>query len=294
MFKTETAPFTFSPYIVIQGRLLEGPLYDEARNECRFIDIIDHKLYTFNPSRGPESLKAVTTQETIGVTANIKGSTTEQIVGARHGLATLNAGTGEVNLRCNDGAVDSRGRFWVGAMNDPLLVKEDLPHGFLMRLDPDHTVHRMVDCAFAPNGIGWNSTDNIMYWTDSHPQNIYAFDFDGDSGAISGKRVFWNSKTAGFGDDVNPDGLVVDEYDHVWTALWRGYKVVRINPQGVIVGEVCLPTAYVTCPIFVGTELVITTARNPKVQKEGIERGGDLYIVDVGITGPAKHEFRLQ
>lgn len=30
----------------------------------------------------------------------------------------------EKRMRGNDGAVDSKGRFWVGTMNDPLVVDE--------------------------------------------------------------------------------------------------------------------------------------------------------------------------
>lgn len=196
-------------------------------------------------------------------------------------------------MRSNDGAVDSHGRFWVGSMVDPGLVGEERPEGILFRLDPDLSVHRVLFEAQSPNGIAWNSDDTIMYWTDSGKRTIYAFDFDAATGAISNKHEFWNAKTAGLPDEVNPDGLVIDEQDCIWTALWRGFKVLRLNPDGSAIGEVNLPTAYVTCPAFAGTELVITTARDPTVEEEGTKRGGDVYCVDVGVKGAPKHEFEL-
>lgn len=72
-----------------------------------------------------------------------------------------------------------------------------------------------------------------------------------------------------------------------------GNRVLRISPEGKRIGEVLLPTKYVTCPEFIGTQLLITTRRDPDIQEDCIERGGDVYLVDVGVTGPQKHEFHF-
>ncbi|OJJ45857.1 hypothetical protein ASPZODRAFT_26466 [Penicilliopsis zonata CBS 506.65] len=294
------------PFLYLQGNLLEGPLYDPATKLLRFIDIYEDKLYLVN---GTE-VKIVSTESTLGVTANIKGSK-EYLVGARHGVATMTDegkitylkkywdvyidGDKEYRMRSNDGAVDSHGRFWVGTMNDIHRVDNGRynPEGILFRVDADLSIHRILDGATTPNGVGWNSADNIMYWTDSATLKVFAFNFDAATGTVSNKRIFWDSQQAGYAEYVTPDGLVVDREDCVWVALWRGYKVVRINPHGQPVGEIVLPTSYVTCPVFQGTEMVITTARDPEVKDEGIARGGDVYKVDVGVEGLPKHEFVL-
>lgn len=196
-------------------------------------------------------------------------------------------------MRFNDGAVDCRGRFWAGAMTDPKLVTEGNREGCLFRLDADLAVHRVLTHVGTPNGIGWNAANTVMYWTDSVDRSIYAFDFDAETGEVSNQRELWNARAAGWADGINPDGLVVDVEDCVWIALWRGSKVLRINPDGVVVGEVALPTAYVTCPVFLGSDLVITTARDPSVQDSGIKRGGDVYRVHVGVRGLPKYEFTM-
>jgi sugar lactone lactonase YvrE len=162
----------------------------------------------------------------------------------------------------------------------------------MYRLDPDLSVHTMLDSVGTPNGIGWNASNTLMYWTDSVDKTIYAFDFNAETGEISGQREFWNAKTAGL-PEVDPDGLVVDEEDCVWTALWKGYKVLRINPEGTIVGELALPTAYVTCPLFIGKDLIVTTAGNPAEKEAGITRGGDVYRVTVGVGGVSKFKFKM-
>ena len=46
-------------------------------------------------------------------------------------------------MRFNDGAVDSRGRFWAGAMNDPKIA-EVIDEGAMFRLDPDLKLHRVL------------------------------------------------------------------------------------------------------------------------------------------------------
>jgi sugar lactone lactonase YvrE len=192
-------------------------------------------------------------------------------------------------MRCNDGAVDSRGRFWVGTLNDQPSKSSSDPEGILFRVDGDFTCHSMLQGLHAPNGIGWNMADDVMYFTDSDDQNIYAFDFDAERGAISNKRVFFHV----YEDDTFPDGLAVDQDDCVWSALWGGGRVLRISPEGVVIGEVILPTAYITCPAFVKDELLITTRGDPAITENSTKRGGDVYKVCVGVLGVPKHEFVL-
>lgn len=54
------------PYLDIPGTLLEGPFYNAAKNEFRFVDIWDQKLYHLDLAKGPESLKVIDTAASIG------------------------------------------------------------------------------------------------------------------------------------------------------------------------------------------------------------------------------------
>ncbi len=58
-------------------------------------------------------------------------------------------------MRFNDGCVDPQGRFWAGTMNDPK-VKEPAAEGVVFRLDPDMSLHRMIEGVTIPNGMGWS------------------------------------------------------------------------------------------------------------------------------------------
>ena len=192
-------------------------------------------------------------------------------------------------MRFNDGAVDSHGRFWAGTMRDPKVTSDFKPEGTLYRMDSDLSVHAMIHGVYTPNGLAWNAADTKMYWTDSEVQNIYVFDFDASTGNLSNQKVFYKFD---FGPGVNPDGLCIDEEDCIWTAVWRGGKVLRLSPDGIIIAEITIPTPLVTCPVFVETKLLITTSGVKGMEGDSIERGGDVYMVDVGVTGPSKHKFR--
>ncbi|GLI78860.1 rRNA-processing protein cgr1 [Penicillium ochrochloron] len=194
-------------------------------------------------------------------------------------------------MRFNDGAVDSHGRFWAGAMNDPK-VQSPQPEGTLFRLDPDLTLHEMLAPVTIPNGMGWNDADDTMYWTDSPTGKIFAFDFDAATGAISNRRVHFD-----VGNGLEPDGFAIDVEGCIWTAIYGGGKVLRISPEGQIIGQIDLPTRNPTCPAFVGTELFITSAKDDRDDEklpQSVRYGGRLFKVDVGVRGKPKNEFRFQ
>ncbi|KAJ5090606.1 hypothetical protein N7532_009290 [Penicillium argentinense] len=293
------------PYIDIAGTLLEGPFHDAANNEFRFVDIWEHKLYRLDLARGPESLRVIDTETSIGVTANIAEDQDQLIVAAKHGFARLNRSTGKLTyiaeawgeepgkaeiMRFNDGAIDSHGRFWAGAMNDPK-VKKPGPEGVLFRLDPDLSLHRMLAPVTIPNGIGWNLANDTMYLTDSPTGQIFAFDFDAATGDISNRRVHFD-----LGEPLEPDGFVMDEEDCIWTAIYGGGKVLRVSTEGKVIARIDLPTRNPTCPAFVGTELFITSAKDDRDDEwlpQSVRYGGCLFRIDVGVRGKAKNEFRF-
>lgn len=194
-------------------------------------------------------------------------------------------------MRFNDGAVDSRGRFWAGSCNDHRVVKVE-DQGTLYRLDPDYSVHTMVKQMICPNGIGWNAADNIMYLTDSPRGKIYAYDYDAHTGNISNRRDFFSIE-ASIGE---PDGFAMDVEGCLWVAVWRGSRILRVNPQGDITGEISFPTRFVTCPEFVGTELIVTTAleKEPLSYPESVRWSGKVYKLDVGVQGKPRNPFRPQ
>lgn len=193
-------------------------------------------------------------------------------------------------MRCNDGAVDSAGRFWVGTMNDPS-VKEPSEPGVLFCLDTDGTLHRMMEKGpVIPNSISWNEQNDIMFLTDSPPNNMLAFDFDAVTGSIANQRIFFHNT-----ESSNIDGHVRDVENCIWQACYGGSKVICIAPDGKVTGEISFPTRNITCPAFVGTALYVTSAEKDEPDKypESAKFGGNLFRVDVGVHGRPRHTARF-
>lgn len=294
------------PYLDIKCQLGEGPLYISERNELRFVDIWNEKLYVVDLEKGPSSLREYDTGKPFGVTADIEGSDTEIVAGAKDGYVRFDLTTGKQEylaklwdqddnpdntriMRMNDGACDTSGRFWVGSCSDPKVI-DFTDHGILFRLDPDGSLHRMWEKITIPNGIQWNAKDDTMYMADGPTERIWQWSIDPNTANIKDRRVFFHqNKYPG-----HLDGSAFDEEGYLWSALYGAGRVIRISPDGEVVGEILLPTRNITCPTFAGTVLYITTAaeEDPEKHAESARYGGNLFRIDVGVKGMKKNKFR--
>jgi len=57
--------------------------------------------------------------------------------------------------------------------------------GSLYRLDLNSKLDRCQDKVNISNGLAWTEDSKIMYYADSPIKNVYAYDFDAESGKIS-------------------------------------------------------------------------------------------------------------
>jgi sugar lactone lactonase YvrE len=130
-----------------------------------------------------------------------------------------------------------------------------------------------------------------MYFADTPTKVIRAFDYDPDTGDLSGERTFTVVQGPG-----SPDGSTVDADGCLWNAEWGGGRVVRYTPDGRVDRAVILPCAQVTCCAFGGARLdrlFITTARTG-LDAEALARephAGALFAIDAGVTGLADMPF---
>ena len=157
-------------------------------------------------------------------------------------------------MRFNDGFIDPEGRYFAGAMSDPK-VNEPTNEGVLFRLDPDLSLHRMIENVTIPNGMGFTLDKNSFYFIDSPTKSVWKFRYDRKTGNISDREVFYRVEGNGV-----PDGMAMDVTECIWVALCGGSKVLKISPGGKLVGEICLPTRMISCPAFAGEDLCITVS----------------------------------
>ncbi|KAI1808440.1 regucalcin [Daldinia bambusicola] len=308
------------PYLNLRCGLGEGPYYEAPSHSLRFVDIKKKRVHVVdlakipypnpNPDVDPSPSAVVAGLETIqldtpvSVTVDIEGvDPRERIaIGAKYGIAVLDRRTGAYEyvarfsadkdnerLRANDGAVDPHGRFWLGAMSDFGYVFE--PEGSVFLFDGTRPARRMRHPVTIPNSVGWSPDRRTQYFTDSTARTIHAYDYDPATGATALRdRPFYAHPGTG-----EPDGFRVDVEGNLWQAVYGESRVLKISPDGQVVGEVRLPTRNVTCTQFVGTELFITTARMEEGEgtPEEVRLSGALFRVDVGVKGLDPFPFKL-
>ena len=124
------------------------------------------------------------------------------------------------------------------------------PVGVLFRFDPDRSVHRMDEGFQLSNGMGWSPDNRTMYFIDSMPREIYAYDFDLASGAVGNRRDLVRIAE----EHGLPDGMTVDAEGFLWVAQWSGGRVVRYDPDGKVERVMAMPVRRPTSVTFGGAD----------------------------------------
>jgi sugar lactone lactonase YvrE len=160
--------------------------------------------------------------------------------------------------------------------------------GELYRLDPDGSVHVVLENVTISNGLEWSPDGSRAYYNDTATHRIDVFDYDGESG-LSGRRPFAEVPAeAGL-----PDGLTVDEEGGVWVALYGGGSVRRYTPEGVLDEVIEVAAKQVTACTFGGSgldQLFITTSREDLKPGED-PLAGSLFQTAVSVAGLPVREF---
>ena len=244
----------------LKATLGEGPIWHG--DTLWFVDIKQRKIHNYHPVTGERFSFDAPDQVTF--LAPIVGGT-GFVVGLKTGIHRFHPATGfnpmievedaALENRPNDATVDAQGRLWFGTMHDG----EENKSGSLYRMDATG-VARMDRDICITNGPCVSPDGKTFYHTDTLEKTIYAFDLSED-GLLSNKRVFVKIAV---GDEVYPDGSVVDSEGYLWTALWGGFGAIRFAPTGEAVARIELPAPNVTKPSFGGPDLktlYFTTAR---------------------------------
>ncbi len=275
----------------------EACIWDPRDGVLYWVDILDSKVYRFDPRSG--SNRGWDVGAHVGCAAPRESG--GLVLALQTGFALLDLETGQVSSvadpeaelagnRFNDGKCDPQGRFWAGTM--AYAVTEG--SGSLYCLGQDRQVTRKLAGVTLSNGLCWNTGNSRFYFIDSATSQVQEYDYDASSGEIENQRIL-----AEIPRDMGvPDGMAIDEDGCLWVALWGGGKVIRIDPDtGSVVFEVLVPVDQVTCAAFGGgslDQLYITTA-NYQRSAEDVARqplAGSLFRVQVPFRGVAVPAYR--
>ncbi|RDW92214.1 hypothetical protein BP5796_01608 [Coleophoma crateriformis] len=307
------------------NKLGESPIYRASDSTLHWIDMMSSPSEVHILQIDPVSGDAVNGQFRIlkvqgdyalSCLAFREGIPGSYIVGYRYGIAFLDETTGALDIVkelveqekrasvwCNDGAVDPQGRFWLGevdltALNAAVQGQAyEKPRGRLWRFDGRSgecaIMRRGIGCG---NGLGWTMDGKRFFYNDSVTQVISRYDFNGTTGNLSNRKDIVNGLDNGcIKLGVLNDGMVIDQTDNIWIAMWMDHSVQVFDPEGIPLKKIVFPAKCITCPAWGGRNLDVlyVTSAQPLVEKSAAgDEGGHIFrYKDDTVRGVAKNEF---
>lgn len=300
--------FSIECLLTCDNHLGEGPVWDVETQTLFWVDstgrrVGKHSIWRMDPATG--QVDSWPLDHDIGAMA-LRGDG-GAILALADGFYGFDFESGELELiakvdddpsraRLNDGKCDRRGRFFAGGMDD----QEELGVCGLWRLDPDLSLTKVEDGIICSNGPCWSPDDEIFYFADTFKNEIWAYDYDLEAGAISNRRVFASTaEDAGFAD-----GSTVDAEGYLWNAQVISGDLIRYAPDGSVDRKISMPVRNITSVMFGGPELdqiyVTSMARvshpashdNFSVEvKPQFAAGGLFRISGLGIKGLPEPRF---
>ncbi|MCA0013132.1 SMP-30/gluconolactonase/LRE family protein [Mesorhizobium sp. B292B1B] len=282
----------------VKTTLGEGPLWDVEQERLYWIDSFDGRV--FRATADGCEIRSWDVPMKIGSMA-LRKDGGGAVVSLQRGFHLLDFATGEVTLihdpepdkpmnRLNDGKVDRRGRFFAGSMD----TMEEGPSGGLYRLDPDFSVTRIDSGIICSNGPCWSPDDRTFYFADTWTGEIWAYDYDIETGAATNRRTFVRVDTSRGGA---ADGSTVDAQGYLWNALVYDGKLVRYAPDGSVDRIIDMPVKKITSVMFGGPKLdtlYVTSMAKPPLPRfpgDGVLRGSLFAITGLGVTGVPEPRF---
>ncbi|MCV7285399.1 SMP-30/gluconolactonase/LRE family protein [Mycolicibacterium wolinskyi] len=289
---------TIDVVVDLKTTLGEGPLWDCEQQLLYWIDSADGRI--FRSTAEGSQIRAWDVGQKIGSMALCRDGA-HAIVALQNGLSKLDLADGTLtelidpeadlpNNRLNDGKVDKRGRFVFGSMD----TLEESASGKLYSYRPDGSLAVLDEGITVSNGPCWSPDGETLYFCDTWTGEIWAYDYDLDTGAVANRRTFARVDTSSGGA---ADGATVDADGYLWQALVYGGKIIRYAPDGSVDRVIDFPVRKPTSVMFGGADLdvlyVTSMARPPlpRFPGDGQLRGSLFAIRGLGVHGIPETRF---
>lgn len=178
------------------------------------------------------------------------------------------------NLRCSDGMVLPNGELLVGILDRDLTPNRSK----LIQIKLDRTIVEIVSLASISNGITLLADGHRVVWTDSPRKELEVFNFDSETGTVSGRQNF-----AKLPDNIGLiDGICADSEGGVWAALWAGSGIAHFDTHGDLVDLVHFDAPNVTSCAFDHEDNLVITTGTATLSDRDLERfpgAGGLWCI---------------
>jgi sugar lactone lactonase YvrE len=268
----------------------EGPVWDVREQALYLVDIVGKVVHRHDPAN--ETTRTWNVGNIIGSMAlRERGGA---VVALRDGIYALDFESGTVErhaqpkdlnprVQFNDGKVDRRGRFIVGSGDSQLRDTQSI--GSLYRLDTNATLTELDTKIAISNGPCWSPDNRTLYFSDSLPYSIYAYDYDIATGEVANRRLFADTRELG----GIPDGATVDRDGLMWMAICEGAKVVAFQPSGKIERVIDMPVKLTASVMFGGPDLdllYVTTIDPALLGRPTGDGDGETWVIEgLGARG---------
>ncbi|ALM54476.1 hypothetical protein AR456_02185 [Halomonas huangheensis] len=294
----------------------EGPGWDAARGEFRWLDIIGRQLHRHRLE--DDQHRIIELAQLTSFAAPLSDG--DDLLVTEHGLMVMEHAHGTVSpwrdveadngvTRSNDARLDRHGGLWFSSMG-----KSAQPEaGSLYRLYRGEVtvLRRQISI---PNAICFSADGHYAWFADTPTQKVMRWRLDDQGFPLREDGTPFSQDTqpdelvapevwADFSDDIgSPDGAVIDADGYMWLALWGAGRVARLSPEGEEVAHIKVAANHTTCPAFGGANLdtlLITTATEGLDNlDDGLQHGATFVIelADIlpGVRGQADEPLHLR
>ena len=266
----------------------ENPLWDEKKRVFYWTDIEAGEMYAWSESTGQHQ-RIYQGDKVGGFTLEADGALAifriNDIARLGDDLRVTRSipFADDGSERFNDVTADPRGRVYAGT------IGRNPTSGGVFLYEPDGRSRLLYRGTGVSNGMGFSPDQRTFYWTCSTRGQIFAFDYNVETGDVTRQRLIHQGGTS----DNIPDGLAMDAAGGFWSARWGGSKLVHHQADGTIDGEIAIPAPQTTSCCFVGEkfdQLFVTSARAASEPPESL--GGGVFRVTGAELGVGRPVYR--
>lgn len=266
-------------------QLGEGPLWHPERGELFWFDIMGKRLHStarhWQFSRHSSAAGWVDDTRLL-IADSIGLHLFDLATGTADQIAEIEADTPAT--RSNDGRADPWGGFWIGTM----ALDKATGAGAIYRYYRGE-VRQLFDNLTIPNSICFAPDASFALFTDTPTQIILKQPLSQKHGwPLGDPEPFLDLR----GENLHPDGAVIDAEGHLLSAQWGAARVARYSPGGTLSETYLFPASETSCPAMGGPDLSTLFCTSAREDAHGPD-DGKTFSAPTRIKGQAEHQILL-